>query len=80
MIRTRITWLIAGGVVALLVVAGIDALRSSDSEATASTRPASTTTPEAADLSLPRCTRQQITVSIEIRGGIAKQRRATDRE
>jgi hypothetical protein len=71
MIRTRITWLIAGGVVTLLVVAGVDALRSTDSEATASTTTASMTTPEAADHSLPHCTRQQITVSIEIRGGIA---------
>jgi hypothetical protein len=83
MTRTRLTWVIVGAVVALLVIAGVDALRSAMSETTASTttastttasasrRTAPTTTPERADLSLPSCTRQEIAVSIEILRGIA---------
>jgi hypothetical protein len=35
MIRTRLTWVIVGAVAALALVAGMDALRSSDSETTA---------------------------------------------
>jgi hypothetical protein len=35
--RTRVTWLIAGGVVALLLFAGVDGLRSSFSDTSAPT-------------------------------------------
>jgi hypothetical protein len=44
MIRTRLTWVIVGAVAALLLVAGLDALRSSDSETTAWATTASATT------------------------------------
>lgn len=71
MIRTRLTWVVVGGVVALLVVAGVDALRSSESETAASATMASTTALENLDRLSPRCTRPQIVVSIEVRGGIA---------
>lgn len=42
---SRITWVIGGAVVALIVVAGIDALRLPDDKATASATTAVTTTP-----------------------------------
>jgi hypothetical protein len=65
MIRTRVTWVIVGAVVALVVVAGVDSLRSSD-KASAPTTTESTTTGERAASTLPRCTREQIGISIEI--------------
>jgi hypothetical protein len=43
--RSRITWVIGGAVVALIVVAGVDALRSPDEEAAASATTAVTTIP-----------------------------------
>jgi hypothetical protein len=72
MIRTRLTWVIVGAVVALLIAAGVDALRSSDRESSAPTTTASTTTVgRRAGSTLPRCTREQVAVSIEIRKGVA---------
>lgn len=68
MIRRRLSWVIVGGAVALLVVAGVDALRSSESETSASPTSASTTTVESVP---PRCTLEQIGISIEILGGYA---------
>jgi hypothetical protein len=44
MIRTRLTWVVVGAVVALFGIAGLDALRSSDGYRTASAPTASTTT------------------------------------
>ena len=66
MIRTRFTWLIVGGVIALLIAASVDAFRSSDTESTAAPTTAPTTAAETAANALPRCTRRQIAVSIEI--------------
>ena len=78
MIRNRLTWVIVAAVVALLVVAGVDALLSSDGKTTASptTRSATSTTettvsPTAAAEGValtpaPPCTRSQIEVSIEV--------------
>jgi hypothetical protein len=74
MIRTRLTWVVVGALVALVVVAGIDALRSSEGETTASpatsTRRATTTGTASATAtgpSLPACTREDIAVSVEVR-------------
>jgi hypothetical protein len=70
----RLTWVITGGLVVLLVLAGVDALRSRDSEtpvsATESTTSASTTL-SSVDVALPRCEPEQIRVSLEILGGYA---------
>ena len=72
MIRTRLTWVIVGAVVALLIAAGVDALRSSDRETSAPTTTASTTTVgRRPGSTLSRCTRLQVAVSIEIREGVA---------
>jgi hypothetical protein len=66
MIRTRLTWVIVGAVVALLVVAGVDVLRSSKAEPPAATTTSTTTSQESAELTLPRCAGEQITVSLEV--------------
>lgn len=71
MIRTRLTWVVVGAVAALLVVAGVDALRSSDGKRNASTPTASTTATHSATGPVRRCTRLDIRVSIEILGGSA---------
>jgi hypothetical protein len=69
MSRTRWTWVVVGGVAALLFVAGVDALRSSaDSEASAPA--ASTTTTEIPSGYLPSCTQRHLRVSIEVREGV----------
>jgi len=47
--RPRITWLIGGAVAALLVLAGVDALRSAVSKTSAPTAPAPTATSRATD-------------------------------
>jgi hypothetical protein len=44
MIRTRLTWVIVGAVAALVLIAGLDALRSSDSETSAAATTAAGTT------------------------------------
>jgi hypothetical protein len=68
MIRPRFTWVIVGAVAVLLVVAGVDALRSSLSEESASTTTASTTTGRSSSTqTVAPCTRQQVAVSIEVR-------------
>jgi len=82
MTRNRLTWVIVGAVVALLVVAGVDALLSSDGKTTASrttgsatsatettvspTTASTTTGKEAVITPAPPCTRRQIEVSIEV--------------
>ena len=64
----RLTWVVVGGVAILLVLAGVDALRSStDSEAFAPT--ATATTSKLPRVSLPPCTQQDISISIEVRDG-----------
>jgi hypothetical protein len=65
MIGARLTWVVVGAVAALLAVAGVDALRSSGHDTSAST-----TTPDA-DRRLPRCTAQEIAISIDVLGGQA---------
>jgi hypothetical protein len=67
MIRTRLTWVIAGAVVALLVVAGVDALRSSGNETAGSPTAESTTAREEAIDPPPPCTSEHLAVSIEVR-------------
>ena len=79
MTRRRLTWVIATGVVAVLIAGAVDAVRSSEpgsgpsrmvtterSAAREMTTPVETT-PEA----LPRCTVQNIGVSIDVLGGTA---------
>jgi hypothetical protein len=56
MIRVRWTWFVVGGVATLLLVAGVDALRSSDEGTTAATTGAQV-----------RCTEGDIAVSVEVR-------------
>jgi hypothetical protein len=65
MSRARLNWVVGGGVGALLFIAGLDALRSSDSETSAPTATAATTTVTGGS-ALPACTREQITVSIDV--------------
>jgi hypothetical protein len=72
--RGRFTWdwVILGGFLALVVVAGVDALRTSGREPsrpTTATRERTTGAPRT-DEALDRCTRRQIAVSIEVRGGV----------
>jgi hypothetical protein len=74
MIHNRLGWIIAGGVAGLLLVAGIDALRSSQREApppTTSEPTATATTTGCGITILPDRARRQIAVSIEIRRGVA---------
>jgi len=67
MIPIRLTWVIVGAVAALLAVAGVDALRSSDEETSPSATTAATTTEgESSDVAAP-CRPKQIAVSIDIR-------------
>lgn len=79
----RWTWVVVGGLATLLLVAGVDALRSSDSETSAPTTtaamtaasttatPAATTVVEALDTPLPPCRPRQLAVSIEVPTGVA---------
>jgi hypothetical protein len=72
----RWSWVVVGGIATLLFVAGVDALRSSDSETSAPTTTASittaaTTVEEALDTPLPPCTPRQLAVSIEVPKGVA---------
>ena len=79
MLRTRLSWLVIGGVAVILVAAAVDAIRSSEPSASSPSRETATersarettlavvTTPE----SLPRCTAQNIGVSIDVLGGTA---------
>jgi hypothetical protein len=71
MIRSRVTWVVLGGVAALVVIAVADALRSSGGETSLPTASAATTTSPQATTPLPNCARRQIALSIEIREGIA---------
>lgn len=63
----RFTWVIVGAVVALVVFAVVDALRSPNKAASASTTTGSTTTVEQASGRPSSCTRRQIAVSAEVR-------------
>jgi hypothetical protein len=79
MLRTRLSWLVIGGVGVILVAGAVDAIRSSEPSASSPSRETATersagkttlarvTTPE----SLPRCTVQNIGVSIDVLGGTA---------
>jgi len=70
MFPPRLTWVVVGGVAALLVIAVADALRSSNSESTSpAVTVAATTTRNL--LVPPNCARRQIAMSIEIRQGVA---------
>jgi hypothetical protein len=71
MLRRWFTWVVPGAVIAVGVLAGLDALRSSDGETTAPSPTAPTSTLEAREPP-PPCTRLQVRVSIEILGGAAK--------
>lgn len=80
MTRRRLTWVIATGVIAVLVAGTIDAVRSSKPSGSSPSRePATersaareTTFPvQATPESLPHCTAQHIGVSIDVLGGTA---------
>lgn len=79
MLRTRLSWLVIGGVAVILVAAAVDAIRSPEPSAssprreTATERSAGKTTLAGATRpeSLPRCTVQNIGVSIDVLGGMA---------
>jgi hypothetical protein len=71
MSRTLITWGVVATVVGLLLVAGVDALLSSGSEKAASAPTASIGITDKAKLPPRRCTRLDIRVLVEIRGGVA---------
>jgi hypothetical protein len=64
MMRTRLTWVIVGGVVAVIVFAGLDALLSDHDPTTP--RLTATTVSEATAARLRDCTPGQIALSIEI--------------
>jgi len=68
MLRTRLTWIILCAVAALLVVAGLDALRSSLRDPSAAERTAPTFT-GATNVSHenPVCNRRQMVVSVQVR-------------
>jgi hypothetical protein len=66
MSRTRLNWVVGGGIGALLFVAGVDAFRSSDSETSAPTPSTATTTVTGAS-ALPGCIGRQIAVSVDVR-------------
>lgn len=79
MLRTCLSWLVIGGVAVIVVAAAVDAIRSSGPSALSPSRETATersaretrlavvTTPE----SQPRCTAQNIGVSIDVLGGAA---------
>ena len=80
MLRTRLSWLVIGGVAVILVAAAVDTIRSSEPSASSPRRETATersaagevTIPvEATPEGLPRCTVQNIAVSIEVLGGTA---------
>jgi hypothetical protein len=79
MTRTRLTWVIASGVIAVLVAGTVDAIRSTEPSAPSPSRePATersaareTTFPVETREALPRCTVQHIGVSIDVLGGAA---------
>jgi hypothetical protein len=80
MIRTRLTWIVVGGILALAVVGAVDALFSSGSSGTAP-ETGTALQPQSADAvsvpaesraaPLPRCTSEQIAASIDVLGGSA---------
>jgi hypothetical protein len=66
--RTRLSWIILGAVVAVVVFAGVDALRSS----LGSTSPADRTVPTGAGATVisnedPACNQKQMAVSVQVR-------------
>ena len=79
MLRSRLSWLVIGAVAVILVAAAVDAFRSSEPSASSPSRETTTerpagettlavvTTPE----SLPRCTVQNLALSIDVLGGTA---------
>jgi hypothetical protein len=68
MIRARLTQVIVGGVAAVLVVAGIDALRSSmRSDQPSALSNTTATVPPSLASTAPACTPDQVAVSIEVR-------------
>jgi hypothetical protein len=79
MLRTRLSWLVIGGLAVILVAAAVDAIRSSEPSAsspsreTATERSAGKTTFAVVTTleGLPRCTAQHIGVSIDVLGGTA---------
>ena len=68
--RARWSWVVLGAVATLLFVAGVDAFRP-DRQAPALTTRAPTTAAVLASSQLPRCTEREVSVSIEILGGLA---------
>jgi hypothetical protein len=80
MLRTRLSWLVIGGVAAILVAAAVDAIRSSEPSASSPTSRETATERSAGETTfavvatpggLPRCTVQNIGVSIDVVGGTA---------
>jgi hypothetical protein len=68
LVRARVTQVIVGGVAAVLVVAGIDALRASMTNDQRQTLSSTTTTvPPALASTAPACAPDQVAVSIEVR-------------
>jgi hypothetical protein len=66
-IPIRLTWVIGGAVAALLAVAGVDALRSSDEETSPSATTVATITEGESSVAAAPCRPKQIAVSIDIR-------------
>jgi hypothetical protein len=80
MTRARLTWVVASGVIAVLIAGSVDAVRSPEPSAFSPNRePATEQSPaqetkfplETKPKSLPRCTAQHIGVSIDVLGGTA---------
>jgi hypothetical protein len=68
MLRTRITWIILGAVVALVVLAGVDGLRSSLGKTRlAENTPPTVTGRTIVSHAVPACNRRQVAVSVQIR-------------
>lgn len=78
MLRTRlVTWLLLGAVLSVVVVAAVDALRSSGGERTASRASTSPPTTQHVRSVAARCLRRDIKVSIEVRDDWRHRRVAT---
>ena len=80
MLGTRLSWLVIGGVAVIVVAAAVDAIRSSEPSASSSTSRETATERSAGEATLvvvatpeglPRCTVQNIGVSIDVLGGTA---------
>lgn len=81
LVSQQLTWVIAGGVIAVLVAGTVDAVRSSEPSGSSPSRVATTERSGAREMAipvettaeaLPRCTVQNIGASIDVLGGTAQ--------